>query len=40
MSELSQHEQIVQAYQSYLAEHATFEDKGVKAAELVRHSEI
>jgi len=26
------HEQIVQAYQNYLAEHATFEEKGVKAA--------
>ena len=29
---LTQHEQIVQAYNQYLAEHATFEDKGVKAA--------
>ena len=26
------HEEIVQAYQNYLAEHATFEEKGVKAA--------
>mgnify|MGYP003661408535 CR=1 FL=1 len=30
--ELSQHEQIVQAYNQYLIEHATFEEKGVKAA--------
>lgn len=26
------HEQIVQAFNNYLAEHATFEEKGVKAA--------
>lgn len=26
------HAQIVAAYESYLAEHAKFEDKGVKAA--------
>jgi len=26
------HEQIVAAYETYLAEHAKFEDKGVKAA--------
>jgi hypothetical protein len=32
MSELSQHEQIVQAFNNYLAESETFEDKGVKAA--------
>ena len=32
MSELSQHEQIVQAFNNYLTESETFEDKGVKAA--------
>ena len=32
MSELSQHEQIVQAFNQYLAESETFEDKNVKAA--------
>ena len=32
MSELSQHEQIVQAFNNYLKEHASFEEKGVKAA--------
>ena len=32
MSELSQHEQIVQAFNNYLAESETFEAKGVKAA--------
>lgn len=33
MSEvLSQHDQIVQAYNAYLKEHAAFEEKGVKAA--------
>jgi N-glycosylase/DNA lyase len=32
MSELSQHEQIVQAFNNYLTEAETFEDKGVKAA--------
>ena len=32
MSELSQHEQIVQAFNNYLAESETFDDKGVKAA--------
>jgi|TARA_R110000772_G_scaffold160944_2_gene272142 hypothetical protein len=26
------HEQIVSAYEAYLAEHAAWEDKGVKAA--------
>tara|TARA_B100000780_G_scaffold115781_1_gene81199 strand:- start:3557 stop:3733 length:177 start_codon:yes stop_codon:yes gene_type:complete len=29
---MSIHEEIVQAYQNYLSEHATFEEKGVKAA--------
>ena len=32
MSEQSQHEQIVQAFNNYLTEAETFEDKGVKAA--------
>ena len=32
MSELTQHEQIVQAFNNYLVESETFEDKGVKAA--------
>lgn len=32
MSELSQHDQIVQAFNNYLTEAETFEDKGVKAA--------
>jgi N-glycosylase/DNA lyase len=32
MSELTQHDLIVQAYNQYLIEHATFEEKGVKAA--------
>ena len=32
MSELSQHEQIVQAFNNYLAEAETFENKGVKTA--------
>ena len=32
MSELTQHEQIVQAFNQYLTEAETFEDKGVKAA--------
>ena len=32
MSELSQHDQIVQAFNNYLTESETFEDKGVKAA--------
>ena len=32
MSELSQHDQIVQAFNNYLAEAETFEQKGVKAA--------
>ena len=32
MSELSQHEQIVQAFNQYLAESETFDDKNVKAA--------
>ena len=32
MSEISQHEQIVQAFNNYLTEAETFEDKGVKAA--------
>lgn len=29
---MTNHEEIVQAYNNYLAEHATFEEKGVKAA--------
>jgi N-glycosylase/DNA lyase len=29
---MTQHEQIVAAYERYLAEHTTFEEKGVKAA--------
>ena len=32
MSEQTLHEQIVQAYQNYLAEHDTWEGKGTKAA--------
>ena len=32
MSELSQHEQIVQAFNQYLREAETFDGKGVKAA--------
>lgn len=33
MSEqLSQHDQIVQAFNTYLKEHASFEEKGVKAS--------
>ena len=32
MSELSQHEQIVQAFNNYLTEAETFDEKGVKAA--------
>ena len=32
MSELSQHEQIVQAFNQYLTEAQTFDEKGVKAA--------
>jgi|TARA_B100001094_G_scaffold4482_1_gene4027 hypothetical protein len=32
MSDQTQHEQIVQAFQQYLTEHDTFEGKGVKAA--------
>ena len=32
MSELSQHDQIVQAFNNYLAEAQTFDEKGVKAA--------
>jgi len=32
MSELSQHEQIVQAFNNYLTEAQTFDEKGVKAA--------
>lgn len=32
MSEQTIHEQIVQAYNSYIAESSTFEDKSVKAA--------
>ena len=32
MSELSQHEQIVQAFNQYLTEAETFDGKGVKAA--------
>jgi|TARA_B110000858_G_C17399045_1_gene291605 hypothetical protein len=32
MSELSQHDQIVQAFNQYLAEAETFDEKGIKAA--------
>ena len=32
MSELSQHEQIVQAFNQYLTEAQTFDEKGVKTA--------
>jgi len=32
MSEQSQHDQIVQAFNNYLAESETFEEKNVKAA--------
>ena len=32
MSELSQHDQIVQAFNQYLTEAETFDSKGVKAA--------
>ena len=32
MGELSQHEQIVQAFNNYLAESQAFDEKGVKAA--------
>jgi hypothetical protein len=32
MSDLTQHEQIVQAFNNYLTEAETFEQKGVKAA--------
>jgi hypothetical protein len=32
MSELSQHEQIVQAFNTYLKEHEAWETKSVKAA--------
>ena len=32
MSELSQHDQIVQAFNQYLTEAQTFDEKGVKAA--------
>ena len=32
MSELSQHEQIVQAFNQYLTEAESFDGKGVKAA--------
>lgn len=32
MTDLTQHEQIVQAFNNYLAESETFEDKNVKAA--------
>jgi hypothetical protein len=32
MSELSQHDQIVQAFNNYLTEAQTFDEKGVKAA--------
>ena len=31
MSEQTLHEQIVQAYNLYMAEHSTFEEKNVKA---------
>ena len=29
---MTNHDEIVQAYNNYLAEHQTFEEKGVKAA--------
>jgi N-glycosylase/DNA lyase len=29
---MTNHDEIVQAFNNYLAEHATFEEKGVKAA--------
>ena len=32
MSELSQHDQIVQAFNNYLTEASTFDEEGVKAA--------
>jgi len=32
MSEQSQHEQIVEAFNTYLVEHAAWEEKNVKAA--------
>ena len=32
MSEQTLHEQIVQAYNLYMAEHSTFEEKNVKVA--------
>jgi hypothetical protein len=32
MSEKTQHEQIVEAFNTYLVEHAAWEDKSVKAA--------
>ncbi len=32
MSEQTLHEQIVQAYNLYMSEHSTFEEKNVKAA--------
>ena len=32
MSQLSQHDQIVQAFNQYLAEAETFDEKGIKAA--------
>jgi N-glycosylase/DNA lyase len=32
MSEQSQHEQILHAFQTYVQESVTFEEKGVKAA--------
>ena len=32
MSELSQHDQIVQDFNNYLTEASTFDEKGVKAA--------
>ena len=32
MSELTQHEQIVQAFNNYLVEHEAWESKSVKAA--------
>ena len=32
MSELSQHDQIVQAFNNYLAEAQSFDEKGVKAS--------
>ena len=32
MSDKTQHEQIVEAFETYLVEHAAWEDKNIKAA--------